>query len=104
MADASTSTLATVPEDAATGLPASAKAAAEAAVKSAIAESVPSGSTAAADAATEDGEIVENGNASNANGHASGIRTVFSDPKNFNVVHPLYSKWCVGSLGWTDSG
>ena len=94
MADASTSTLATVPEDAATGLPASAKAAAEAAVKSAIAESVPSGSTAAAaDTAAEDGEIVENGNASNANGHASGIRTVFSDPKNFNVVHPLYSKW-----------
>lgn len=86
------------------GLPAAAKAAAELAVKTAIAESVP-----------EEGEINEDGesNASKKNGAATngdaaaaagdakdgaasgGIRTVFSDPANFNVVHPLYSKWYV---------
>jgi len=30
---------------------------------------------------------------------AEGIRTVFSDPKNFNVKHPLYSPWTL----WFDS-
>lgn len=80
------------------GLPAPAKAAAELAVKTAIAETVP-----------EDGEInedEENAEKKGANGSAEkdgaaapgGIRTVFSDPANFNVVHPLYSKWCVPTL------
>jgi translation initiation factor 4E len=86
------------PEDASTssGLPAAAKAAAELAVKTAIAESV-----------TEEGEIKEDGD-SQKNGDSAAaaatngdkkddgtLRTVFSDPANFNVVHPLYSKWCV---------
>lgn len=70
------------------GLPAAAKAAAEAAVKTAISETVP-----------EEGEINEseengvNGDAKKDGAAAGGIRTVFSDPANFNVVHPLYSKW-----------
>ena len=109
--------LATVPEDQPTpstsgsgsgsGLPPAAKAASEQAVKAAIAETVPS---ASAGKEKEDGEIDEsaaspskakaNGNGS-SNGADSiqadgtGMRTVFSDPANFNVVHPLYSKWCV---------
>lgn len=73
------------------GLPAAAKAAAELAVKTAISETVP-----------EDGEIKEDEDSTKANGKENGdaaakdagaIRTVFSDPANFNVVHPLYSKW-----------
>lgn len=90
------------------GLPAAAKAAAEHAVKTAIAETA------------EEGEIQEGSTTSNSNGgddsssakktvsttngtsngavDANGIRTVFSDPANFNVVHPLYSKWCVDTL------
>lgn len=79
--------LATVPEDQATAstsssLPPAAKAAAEAAVKTAISETLDA----------EEGEIDES-KGSEVNGDAGGLRTVFSDPKNFNVVHPLYSKW-----------
>lgn len=79
------------------GLPAAAKAAAELAVKTAISETVP-----------EDGEIKEDEDSTKANGKENGdaaakdagaIRTVFSDPANFNVVHPLYSKWIL----WFDN-
>lgn len=81
------------------GLPAAAKAAAELAVKTAIAESVPEDGeinedeSSAAEPGAKDGA---NGAAADKDGDASaagGIRTVFSDPANFNVVHPLYSKW-----------
>lgn len=79
------------------GLPAAAKAAAEQAVKAAIAENT-----------AEEGEIKEAGQSSSKEGapattagegsngiaaDGSGMKTVFSDPANFNVVHPLYSKW-----------
>ncbi|KAL7004669.1 eukaryotic translation initiation factor 4E [Cystobasidiomycetes sp. EMM_F5] len=85
--------LATVPEDQATAstsssLPPAAKAAAEAAVKTAISETLDA----------EEGEIDES-KGSEVNGDAGGLRTVFSDPKNFNVVHPLYSKWIL----WFDN-
>jgi len=116
--------LATVPEDQPTpstsgsgsgsGLPPAAKAASEQAVKAAIAETVPS---ASAGKEKEDGEIDESAAASSttspskakANGSGNGadsiqadgtgMRTVFSDPANFNVVHPLYSKWIL----WFDN-
>lgn len=96
MSDVQSTHLASVPEDqpaaSTSSLPPAAKAASELAVKTAIAESVPE---------KEEGEIVEDGSssASKANGNGAigadgaGMRTVFSDPANFNVVHPLYSKW-----------
>lgn len=88
------STLASVPEDSATtastsGLPAAAKAAAEQAVKAAIAET----------AAVEEGEIAEDSGKDSNGSSSNGIKTVFSDPANFNVVHPLYSKWIL----WFDN-
>ncbi|KAF9453757.1 eukaryotic translation initiation factor 4E class I [Macrolepiota fuliginosa MF-IS2] len=43
----------------------------------------------------EEGEIPE----VDMEEQAEGIRTVFSDPKNFNVKHPLYSPWTL----WFDS-
>ncbi|KAJ3935375.1 MAG: eukaryotic translation initiation factor 4E class I [Lentinula lateritia] len=43
----------------------------------------------------EPGEIQE----VNMEAQAEGIRTVFSDPTNFNVKHPLYSPWTL----WFDS-
>jgi len=43
----------------------------------------------------EEGEIQELDLAA----HAEDIRTVFSDPTNFNVKHPLYSSWTL----WFDS-
>jgi len=43
----------------------------------------------------EEGEIQELDLAA----HAEEIRTVFSDPTNFNVKHPLYSSWTL----WFDS-
>ncbi|ETW87274.1 hypothetical protein HETIRDRAFT_437834 [Heterobasidion irregulare TC 32-1] len=45
--------------------------------------------------ALEPGEIQE----VNMEAQAETIRTVFSDPKNFNVKHPLYSPWTL----WFDS-
>ncbi|KAF8585542.1 eukaryotic translation initiation factor 4E class I [Ramaria rubella] len=52
-------------------------------------------STATDDDLPEDGEIQELDLAA----HAEEIRTVFSDSKNFNVKHPLYSSWTL----WFDS-
>lgn len=98
----SENTLASVPEDSAaasgpaststsngTGLPPAAKAASELAVKTAIAET---------ESEKEDGEI---SGAATAPGAADDgtIKTVFTDPANFNVVHPLYSKWIL----WFDN-
>ncbi|TDL28735.1 eukaryotic translation initiation factor 4E class I [Rickenella mellea] len=51
------------------------------------------GSTEAED--LEPGEIQE----VDMESQAEGIRTVFSDPTNFNVKHPLYSPWTL----WFDS-
>jgi len=44
---------------------------------------------------TEPGEVQE----VDMQAQAEGIRTVFSDPTNFNVKHPLYSPWTL----WFDS-
>ncbi|KAF9069101.1 eukaryotic translation initiation factor 4E class I [Rhodocollybia butyracea] len=44
---------------------------------------------------TEPGEVQE----ISMEAQAEGIRTVFSDPTNFNVKHPLYSPWTL----WFDS-
>ncbi|KIY72804.1 translation initiation factor eIF4e [Cylindrobasidium torrendii FP15055 ss-10] len=57
-----------------------------AAVNAALADQADSG---------EAGEIQE----VNMEAQAEGIRTVFSDPTNFNVKHPLYSAWTL----WFDS-
>jgi len=51
--------------------------------------------TDAADGDVEDGEIQE----VDMESQADGIRTVFSDPTNFNVKHPLFSLWTL----WFDS-
>ncbi|KAF8626523.1 hypothetical protein AX15_004828 [Amanita polypyramis BW_CC] len=49
----------------------------------------------------EDGAPLEPGEIQEVDmqAQAEGIRTVFSDPKNFNVKHPLYSPWTL----WFDS-
>lgn len=47
------------------------------------------------DATPEDGEVQE----VDMQQQAENIRTVFNDPKNFNVKHPLYSPWTL----WFDS-
>ncbi|EKM61187.1 uncharacterized protein PHACADRAFT_247635 [Phanerochaete carnosa HHB-10118-sp] len=47
------------------------------------------------DAQSEDGEIQE----VDMQQQADAIRTVFNDPTNFNVKHPLYSSWTL----WFDS-
>jgi len=53
------------------------------------------GSPKDVDDEVEEGEIQELDMAA----HANEIRTVFSDPTNFNVKHPLYSPWTL----WFDS-
>ncbi|KAF8521473.1 eukaryotic translation initiation factor 4E class I [Gautieria morchelliformis] len=58
-----------------------------------IKPSSPSGQ--AASSQQKEGEIQELDLAA----HAEDIRTVFSDPMNFNVKHPLYSSWTL----WFDS-
>ncbi|KAJ3719861.1 eukaryotic translation initiation factor 4E class I [Lentinula raphanica] len=69
----------------------SALAASRAALNAALADNnVPDGVESA-----ELGEIQE----VNMEAQAEGIRTVFSDSKNFNVKHPLYSPWTL----WFDS-
>ncbi|KAE9411050.1 eukaryotic translation initiation factor 4E [Gymnopus androsaceus JB14] len=67
-------------------------AATRAALSAAIADNTP----ADVDAESfEPGEIQE----ISMEAQAEGIRTVFSDPTNFNVKHPLYSPWTL----WFDS-
>ncbi|KAG6845794.1 hypothetical protein H0H87_003848 [Tephrocybe sp. NHM501043] len=66
--------------------------ASRAALSAALADQPPS---AAVDESLEPGEIQEVDMVS----QAESIRTVFSDPTNFNVKHPLYSPWTL----WFDS-
>ncbi|OCB85666.1 translation initiation factor eIF4e [Sanghuangporus baumii] len=89
----------------ATSLPASAMQASRAALSAALSENKDlNGSNDAtknsSDSPTngdnlEDGEIQE----VDMESQAEGIRTVFSDPTNFNVKHPLFSPWTL----WFDS-
>ncbi|KAG6879711.1 hypothetical protein C0992_012559 [Termitomyces sp. T32_za158] len=66
--------------------------ASRAALSSALADQPPSSTT---DENLEPGEIQEVDMVS----QAESIRTVFSDPTNFNVKHPLFSRWTL----WFDS-
>lgn len=68
--------------------------ASRAALSAALADQPPSTLTSAEEG-LEPGEIQE----VNMEAQAEGIRTVFSDPTNFNVKHPLYSPWTL----WFDS-
>ncbi|KAJ4489318.1 translation initiation factor eIF4e [Lentinula edodes] len=68
-------------------------AASRAALSAAMADDNPNISDGAE--SIEPGEIQE----VNMEAQAEGIRTVFSDPTNFNVKHPLYSPWTL----WFDS-
>lgn len=73
--------------------------ASRAALNAAIAdqESANSQSTTAGDESLEHGEIQEI--EVDMQSQADAIRTVFSDPSNFNVKHPLFSAWTL----WFDS-
>ncbi|KAF8745600.1 hypothetical protein AX14_006918 [Amanita brunnescens Koide BX004] len=76
-----------------TSLPGQALQASRAALSAALADNpVPKDDV---DSQLEPGEIEE----VDMQAQAEGIRTVFSDPKNFNVKHPLYSPWTL----WFDS-
>jgi len=68
--------------------------ASRAALSAALADQAASTNNAVEDP-LEPGEIQE----VDMQAQAEGIRTVFSDPKNFNVKHPLYSPWTL----WFDS-
>ncbi|KAH7883647.1 cap binding protein [Phlebopus sp. FC_14] len=76
-------------------IPASSQQANKVALNAALAENPTrtNGQSSAAD--VEPGEIQE----VDMQAQADGIRTVFSDPTNFNVKHPLYSPWTL----WFDS-
>ncbi|KII93218.1 hypothetical protein PLICRDRAFT_170997 [Plicaturopsis crispa FD-325 SS-3] len=78
-------------------LPAPALQASRAALNAALADANPDAKPVetADDAEAEPGEIQE----VNMEAQAEGIKTVFNDPKNFNVKHPLYSPWTL----WFDS-
>ncbi|EIN13685.1 eukaryotic translation initiation factor 4E [Punctularia strigosozonata HHB-11173 SS5] len=75
----------------AAALPPQAQQASNAALAAAVAENEK------ADASYEDGEVQEI--EVNMETQADQIRTVFNDPTNFNVKHPLYSPWTL----WFDS-
>ncbi|CAL1695399.1 unnamed protein product [Somion occarium] len=90
----------------ATALPAPAAQAAKSALNTALAENdIKEGADAApgtpptekngGDVSLEPGEIQE----VDMQQQAENIRTVFNDPKNFNVKHPLFSPWTL----WFDS-
>ncbi|KAH8120426.1 translation initiation factor eIF4e [Phellopilus nigrolimitatus] len=92
----------------ASSLPAAAVQASKAALSSAVAES--NNTNGATDAsktsppetsASADGNDLEDGEIQEVDmeSQAEGIRTVFSDPTNFNVKHPLFSPWTL----WFDS-
>ncbi|KIJ21692.1 hypothetical protein PAXINDRAFT_123759 [Paxillus involutus ATCC 200175] len=77
-------------------LPASSQQANKAALTAALAENpVTAVNSQPKDTDIEPGEIQE----VDMQAQAEGIRTVFSDPTNFNVKHPLYSPWTL----WFDS-
>ncbi|PCH33800.1 cap binding protein [Wolfiporia cocos MD-104 SS10] len=82
----------------ASSLPVSALQASQAAVNAALAENEikeKENGKANGDESLEPGEIQE----VDMQAQADAIRTVFSDPTNFNVKHPLYSPWTL----WFDS-
>ncbi|KAJ7597101.1 eukaryotic translation initiation factor 4E class I [Mycena floridula] len=80
----------------ASGLTGPALAASRAALSAALADHPDaSESVAGNEESPEQGEIQE----VDMQAQADGIRTVFSDPTNFNVKHPLYSPWTL----WFDS-
>ncbi|KAI5124601.1 hypothetical protein M0805_004212 [Coniferiporia weirii] len=89
----------------ASSLPAAAIQASKATLSAALADgNIANGATdasktppleASTDGDLEDGEIQE----VDMESQAEGIRTVFSDPTNFNVKHPLFSPWTL----WFDS-
>ncbi|PSR78209.1 hypothetical protein PHLCEN_2v7541 [Hermanssonia centrifuga] len=76
-------------------LPNAALQASKAALSSALAENQIKTPPANGDVPLEDGEIQE----VDMQAQADNIRTVFNDPKNFNVKHPLFSPWTL----WFDS-
>ncbi|KAM5533104.1 Translation Initiation factor eIF- 4e-like domain-containing protein [Ganoderma adspersum] len=77
-------------------LPGPALQASKAALSSALAENLKDNEKAAnGDESLEPGEIQE----VDMQAQADNIRTVFNDPTNFNVKHPLYSPWTL----WFDS-
>ncbi|KAI6153536.1 eukaryotic translation initiation factor 4E class I [Pisolithus tinctorius] len=76
-------------------LPASAQQANKAALNAALAENPDNSKHKSTGDDSEPGEIQE----VDMQAQAEGIRTVFSDPANFNVKHPLYSAWTL----WFDS-
>jgi len=78
------------------GLPASALQASKAALTAALAENELKDTQVA-----QNGDDVEPGEIQEVDMQAQSdqIRTVFSDPQNFNVKHPLYSAWTL----WFDS-
>ncbi|KAF8237795.1 translation initiation factor eIF4e [Tricholoma matsutake] len=69
--------------------------ASRAALSAALVDQVASTTLDDDDDSLEPGEIQE----VDMQAQADGIRTVFSDPTNFNVKHPLYSPWTL----WFDS-
>jgi len=69
--------------------------ASRAALSAALADQPTSGELIGQDESLEPGEIQE----VDMQAQADGIRTVFSDPTNFNVKHPLSSPWTL----WFDS-
>ncbi|KAK7694855.1 hypothetical protein QCA50_002043 [Cerrena zonata] len=80
----------------ATSLPAPAHQAAKVALNAALAEN-----NIAEKDGTQNGDDAEPGEIQEVDmqAQAENIRTVFSDPKNFNVKHPLFSPWTL----WFDS-
>lgn len=78
-------------------LPAAALQASRAALSAALADQEVSNSITDAPESTEPGEIQEV--EVDMQKQAEQIRTVFSDPNNFNVKHPLFSAWTL----WFDS-
>jgi len=76
-------------------LPPSALQASQAALNSALAENPLHVNTNVSPDSVEPGEIQE----VDMVAQAENIRTVFNDPQNFNVKHPLYSSWTL----WFDS-
>jgi len=76
-------------------LPPQALQASRAALQAALADQPAETEDKSTDDSTEQGEIQE----VNMQAQAESIRTVFNDPTNFNVKHPLYSPWTL----WFDS-
>jgi len=99
-------TLASITMASASTLPAPALAASRAALNAAFADQqsaapVKADAEGSSNGNAESTEVLEPGEIQEVDmqAQADGIRTVFSDPTNFNVKHPLYSPWTL----WFDS-